>query len=98
MSAAVAAFRATLAAAAPPPGSRDSLCALWWDAKGDWDRAHACAMAQDDAEGALVHAYLHRREGDLANARYWYARAGREPAEGPLDGEWDALAHEFLAR
>jgi hypothetical protein len=93
-----AAFRDSLAADAPPEGLRLALRGLWWDAKGDWDRAHACAMEQDDAEGAALHAYLHRREGDLPNARYWYARARRPAAEGSLDAEWEALAAEFLAR
>jgi hypothetical protein len=84
-------FRASLAAPAPPPGLRDALAALWWDASGDWGRAHACAQAQDDAEGAWVHAYLHRKEGDLGNAGYWYARAGRAMPAGSLAAEWEAL-------
>ncbi len=94
----LAAFRDSLAAEDPPEGLRLALRGLWWDAKGDWDQAHARAMEQDDAEGAALHAYLHRREGDFPNARYWYARAGRPPVEGPLDAEWEALATEFLAR
>jgi hypothetical protein len=72
------------------------LQALWWDAKGDWDKAHACAQADEGASGAAVHAYLHRKEPDLANAGYWYRRAGRSPAAGSLDQEWEALAAEFL--
>ncbi len=69
--------------------------ALWWDAQGDWDRAHACAQEQDDAAGAAVHAYLHRKEGDLANAGYWYARAGRPVFAGTLGEEWAALSKEI---
>lgn len=91
-------FRASLKAPAPPEGLRDALAALWWDAYGDWPRAHACAQRQDDAEGAAVHAYLHRKEGDLGNAGYWYSRAGRAPARGPLEAEWAALVVELLAR
>ena len=94
----LAAFRATLADPAPPPGLSRALQGLWWDGKGDWDRAHHCAQDQDDAEGAAVHAYLHRKEGDLANARYWYARAGRAPAGGDLHAEWQDLVAESLAR
>ena len=94
----IAGFRGSLADPAPPPGLPLVLQALWWDAKGDWHRAHACAQQQDDAAGAAVHAYLHRKEGDLGNARYWYSRAGRPPAGGELAGEWDALAGEFLGR
>ena len=94
----LAAFRATFADPAPPSGLSQALQGLWWDGKGDWERAHRCAQAQDDAEGAAVHAYLHRVEGDLANARYWYARAGRPPAGGDLLAEWERLVGELLAR
>ncbi len=90
-------FRASLAAAAPPPGLSGALVALWWDARGDWDRAHAAAQADTTADGAAAHAYLHRKEPDPANARYWYARAGRTPATGPLEAEWTALAEHLLA-
>ena len=93
----VAAFRLTLSDAAPPAGLSLAVQALWWDGKGDWDRAHQCAQAQDDTIGAAVHAYLHRKEGDLANARYWYAHAARTPAAGALEAEWAALADELLA-
>jgi hypothetical protein len=91
-------FRASTAQAAPPPGLAAPLAALWWDAKGDWDRAHEHAQAVDDADGALVHAYLHRKEGDLANAGYWYGRAGRPRVAGPLEEEWTAIAAELLLR
>ncbi len=92
-----AAFRASLASGEPPAGLPHALAALWWDARGDWERAHACAMAGGDAASSLVHAYLHRKEGDLANAGYWYARAGRQAASGPLEAEWEALTTEMLA-
>lgn len=77
-----------------PDGLSLAAQALWWDAAGDWNRAHDCAQAQDDALGAAVHAYLHRKEGDLANARYWYARAGRDVFPGTLGEEWAALSDE----
>jgi len=90
------AFCASLAAAAPPAGLSLALQGLWWDGHGDWQRAHQCAQDQDDRIGAAVHAYLHRKEGDLANAGYWYARAGRAMPQGPLADEWRALAVELL--
>jgi hypothetical protein len=74
------------------------LAALWHDAHGDWDRAHAVCQEANSADGDAVHAYLHRKEGDTDNARYWYRRARRpEPAAGvTLEAEWTALAAEFL--
>ncbi len=89
-------FRASTAAAEPPAGLSLPLQTLWWEAKGDWQRAHACAQDDHSASGAIVHAYLHRVEGDLSNAQGWYGRAGRPPATGPLADEWTALASEFL--
>jgi hypothetical protein len=91
-------FRATLASAAPPDGLSLPLQTLWWEAKGDWKQAHECAQADEGPEGAAVHAYLHRVEGDLRNAGYWYNRAGRTPRTDALAAEWEALAIEMLAR
>jgi hypothetical protein len=70
---------------------------LWHERKGNWDRAHRIVQDAETAEAAWVHAYLHRREGDLANARYWYRRAGRDEATGPLDSEWTNLVDALLA-
>lgn len=92
----VAEFCAALDQAEPPAGLSLALQTLWWDAKGDWDRAHECAQKDEGKTGSSVHAYLHRKEGDLSNARYWYNRAGRAPATGTLDAEWQALATELL--
>ena len=88
----LSAFRRSLERPAPPPGLSLAAQALWWDARGDWQRAHECAQEQDDAARAAVHAYLHRKEGDAANAGYWYRRAGRPVARGALAEEWEALA------
>jgi hypothetical protein len=93
----LSAFHASVQEAAPPASVSLPLQALWWDAKGDWAKAHECAQADHGASGAAVHAYLHRKEPDLSNARYWYNRAGRSPASGSLEQEWDALAVELLA-
>ena len=90
------ALRDSVSADAPPPGLGMALQALWWDAKGDWQKAHECAQAQDDAIGAWVHAYLHRREGDLANAGYWYRRAEKPVASASLGAEWEAIARALL--
>lgn len=71
------------------------LAALWWDARGDWARAHELAQSVETAEGAWVHAYLHRKEGDLGNADYWYRRAGRRRPAVTLEEEWADLARAF---
>ncbi len=91
-------FRASLGEASPPPGSTTVLQALWWQGKGDWQRAHELAQAADEADGAWVHAHLHRVEGDLGNAGYWYRRAGQPVATGALDTEWAAITQALLAR
>lgn len=84
-------LKASLAATKPPAGLSPPLEALWWEAKGDWTKAHEVAQAQDDRECAWVHAYLHRVEGDLSNAGYWYRRAGRAAATGSLKAEWETI-------
>jgi hypothetical protein len=89
-------FRSSLANPSPPPGLSLALQGLWWDAAGDWNRAHRCAQDQDDAEGAAVHAYLHRKQGDLSNARGWYARAGEPEVSGTLEQEWEELVRRLL--
>jgi hypothetical protein len=91
-------FSATLTASAPPAELPEVLVALWHDARGDWDRAHTVAQDVPDPDGAWVHAYLHRKEGDAANAGYWYRRAGRPAATGSLPDEWRAIVTAFLAR
>ena len=74
----------------------DTLTSLWWDKKGDWDRAHAIAQEIPTSQGSAVHAYLHRKEGVLWNADYWYSRAGRTRPEIPLEAEWKLLVDEML--
>jgi hypothetical protein len=89
-------FRDSLNASAPADGLSPALTALWWQKKGDWDRAHRAAQSDDGAEAAWVHALLHREEGDLSNAAYWYGRAGRDVFDGPLEEEWDAIVKALL--
>jgi hypothetical protein len=81
----------------PPPDLTPALAALWWEGKGDWDRAHALVMDESGLDCAWVHAYLHRVEGDLGNARYWYGQAGRATPTGLLRAEWDSIAAALLA-
>jgi hypothetical protein len=91
-------FRNSLQEATPPANLSHALQALWYDACGDWTTAHEHAQDQDDRDGAWVHAYLHRKEGDLANAGYWYRRAGQPPATGTLEAEWEAIVQAMLSR
>jgi hypothetical protein len=91
-------FKASLSGDKPPAGLGKAVAGLWWDAKGNWDKAHDCAQAQGDRDGAWLHAYLHRKEGDAENAAYWYRRAGRPAATGALAREWEAIARAFLGR
>lgn len=90
------AFKQSLDRDAPPEDLGRTLAALWHEAKGDWDQAHHLAQAQDDAEGAWVHAYLHRVEGDLGNADHWYRRAGKPSSTAPLKQEWGEIAGALL--
>jgi hypothetical protein len=89
-------FEVSLGETQPAEGMSLALQALWWDAKGDWEKAHECAQARDDQAGMRVHAYLHRREGDQWNAEYWYRRCQVEPAKVSLDEEWKGLVKSFL--
>jgi hypothetical protein len=91
------AFRATLAHDSPPAGLSAPLAALWWDAKGDWARAHGLVDELETPEGMAVHAYLHRKEGADSNAEYWYRRAGKQFHRPELDGEWQALVDGLAA-
>ena len=85
-----------LHAAPEAPDKGAAIEALWWAARDDWIHAHDAAQAGHDAPAAWVHAYLHRVEGDLENAEYWYARAGKPVATVPLDQEWRAIAAALL--
>jgi hypothetical protein len=81
----------------PPKGLAPALAALWWAAKDDWERAHKLVMDEGGKDCAWVHAYLHRVEGDLENARYWYEQAGKPVANDALPAEWDSIV-QALAR
>lgn len=79
-----------------PPESNDILTALWWDARGNWHKAHECVQDLDTRDAAWVHAYLHRKEGDLSNAQYWYRKAGQSLPQGSLEQEWEMIARRFM--
>ena len=92
----VAEFKASLSGAAPAPGLDAALAALWWAAKGHWDEAHKIVQDETGADAAWVHAYLHRVEGDLGNAGYWYRQAGKPVAAGSLETEWERMTSALL--
>lgn len=81
----------------PPPAAGPALQALWWAHRGGWERAHALVQDADGREAAWVHAHLHRLEGDIANASYWYRRAGRPITTGDLAQERVAIVATLLS-
>jgi len=89
-------FRESLKLAEPPRALDAPLRALWHDGHGDWKRAHETVQAERSKASARVHAYLHRKEGDLSNADYWYARSESERPRGTLESEWQDLVQRFL--
>ena len=89
-------FRSTVNLSDAPDTLSPSLQALWEDAKGNWSKAHSIAQEIEDATGSWIHAYLHRKEGDLANAGYWYRRARQPIATDPLEEEWARIVTSLL--
>ena len=89
-------FRVSLEQERPPQGLSAPLRALWHEARGEWAKAHEIVQEGSGKAAARVHAYLHRKEGDSANADYWYKRAGAERPRGPLAKEWESLVRSFL--
>ena len=81
-----------------PPGSlSDYLRSLWYDAKGDWEKAHHIIQDVNDANAAWIHAYLHRKEGDIGNADYWYHRAGKKRSSETLQQEWEMISRALVS-
>ena len=89
-------FRASLRQSSPSAELSPLLTALWWEGKGDWSQAHEIAQAEESADAAWVHAYLHRKEGDTSNAGYWYNRAHQPHCTLSLDAEWEQIASALL--
>jgi len=90
-------FQQSVSASTPPENLSGYLQSLWYDAKGDWNRAHEIIQDIDDKKAAWIHAYLHRKEGDVGNADYWYEMAGKTRPNGYLDIEWERIARAMLA-
>jgi hypothetical protein len=89
-------FRDSLSNATPPSGLSLALAGLWWIANGNWNRAHESAQQDEGTDGAWVHAYLHRKEGDASNAAYWYGRAVKRPSSSSFEEEWNEIATALL--
>ena len=92
----IAAFKESLNSAEVPTQASVYLKALWYDAKGDWEKAHELIQDLPDKNAAWIHAYLHRKEGDIWNAEYWYRNAGKKRPAVSLQEEWEQLAAAFL--
>ncbi len=90
-------FQASLSASLPPEALNVYLQALWYDGKGNWPKAHELVQDIESSTGARLHAYLHRKEGDIWNANYWYNKAGARMPGYSLQKEWEELARELLA-
>ena len=89
-------FKTSLEENFPPAELNTLLLALWYDAKGNWEKSHDLVSEDHSIEGAHIHAYLHRKEGDLWNADYWYRRAGEIRKEISLNEEWEYLVKRFI--
>src|SRR6202521_2627965 len=92
----LAELKASMKKAKPPAGLAPALAALWWAGNDKWEEAHRIVMHEGGKDCAWVHAYLHRAEGDLGNAHYWYRQAQRPVPTKPLAAEWDSIAESLL--
>ena len=91
-------FKETLSNSNPPENISENLLALWKDANGNWEEAHTIVQKTSRLEGDWIHAYLHRKEGDLSNASYWYSRTGKSFPEISLNQEWEELVRYLIAK
>ncbi len=90
-------FKESLSGTFPPEGLSDYLKALWYDGKGNWEKAHNIVQDISDTHAAWIHAYLHRKEGDIWNADYWYHKAGRERPAISLQQEWEFIVNALIS-
>ena len=89
-------FKNTLAGNTPADNLSVYLKALWFDAKGEWEKAHTLIQDVPDKTAAWIHAYLHRKEGDVWNADYWYTKANRKRPSLSLEQEWEEIVSSLL--
>jgi hypothetical protein len=89
-------FKDSIKLSYPPTHLNHLLQALWHDAKGDWENAHHLAQDVNTKDGSWIHAYLHRKEGDLMNASYWYNKAGKPVSKKSLNEEWEEIAQALI--
>ena len=89
-------YQETLSSSKPPAGISPYLESLWYDAKNDWEKAHSIIQDLEDKTAAWIHAYLHRKEGDISNADYWYQRAGRKRPATTLQEEWEDIVKDLI--
>ena len=89
-------FKQTMKDATPPPGSSVYLAAMWYDGHGNWNEAHKMVDSLEDSTACWVHAYLHRKEGDVWNADYWYRKAGKIRPGLSLTEEWQSISEALL--
>jgi len=90
------AFQQSLSDNFPPESLSANAKALWYDGKGDWEKAHQVVQDRTGSNAAWIHAYLHRKEGDIWNADYWYNRAGKKRPDISLQDEWELLVSAML--
>lgn len=89
-------FKESLLTSSPPVGASEYIKALWYDAKNNWKKAHELIQSLPDKNASRIHAYLHRKEGDIGNADYWYAKAGKKRPSVSLGEEWEQIANDLL--
>jgi len=89
-------FNKSLSSSSPPEDISPYLQSLWYDAKKDWAKAHTIIQDIEDSNAAWIHAYLHRKEGDIGNADYWYRRAGRKRPSVTLEEEWENIVEILI--
>ena len=89
-------FISSLSTQQPPAHISSVLKALWYDGKDDWESSHNVAQDIHDKDGSWIHAYLHRKEGDIWNADYWYNKAGKKRPAVSLEEEWENIVTEFI--
>lgn len=89
-------FKQSINSSTPPTNSSVYLQAMWYDGNGNWDKAHHLVDSLEDSTACWVHAYLHRKEGDIWNADYWYRKASKKRPDISLEQEWETIVKTLL--